>query len=696
MNRKRLLSFKAWLGITIVAISATIYAPILFLVYQESENLFNSEIEDVHAVISSSLQNSLSYAIETGNSSLIQTTIDSVIPINFIYSVTVLDEQGSALAFKKNPIYDGLVINELKSNEIAIFSRSTIDSSMIENDLLTDNLEDNPAKNRLEYNAKKLVGYLHITSTTYLTKKRSYNVVLQSIALSLLLAVISFLIFLAVLRSMNKNIADLIESAKRLAKGERGVMLSEKSNVREISIFASSLNAVAAHLEKAWQEIDSHEEVFELKNSILQIAAHELRTPIASLKTYLDIAMTFEKNNRHSEAATTLKQCFSDIESLDRHVTSILALSALEQGVLRQNNNWINSKKLFEDLNRQFKVKCNSKIELSWNCESMDGNDYELLIDYDLVSIVLSNAIDNAIKYTERGLVDVRYQFKDNQLQVEVRDTGIGLTEDQIDTLMTKPKQLQNDIKRKRDGWGIGIATMHRFTDFLNGSMSIKSAIGFGTRVLIAIPAKGRPISKDNTLNTRYSSAGSGTDHADNAPLIYDASRPYLPLYEDASNRPEDFVAVQDGGEYRISSLTNERPNSPKDGINVLLIDNEPQHLEQMKVLLSEEFLRRSDVQSTFCVKPIDAIRELEENHYDLLIIDYHMPEIDGLQLLVFIDEQENLCRESYKVILTADANIPAEIKTKMDLLSDRILSKGLTGSEVRNLIRQVSMKAVN
>ena len=555
MNRKKLLSFKAWLGITIVTISATIYAPILLLVYQESENLFSSEIEDVHSVISSSLQNSLSYAIETGNSGLIQTTIDSVVPISFIYSVTVLDEHGNALAFKKNPIYDGLVISELKSNEIAIFSRTTIDSSIIDNDLLTDNLDGHPLENKLEYKVKKLVGYLHITSTTYLTKKRSYNVVVQSIALSVLFAAISFLVFLAVLRSINKNIADLIESVKRLANGERGVTLSEKSNVREISVFASSLNSVAANLEKAWQEIDSHEEIFAVKNNILQIAAHELRTPIASLKTYLDIAMTFEKNNRHSEATTTLKKCFSDIESLDRHVTSILALSALEQGVLKQNNNWINSKELFDDLDRQFKVKCNSKIELSWNCASMDGNDYELLIDYDLVSIVLSNAIDNAIKYTERGLVDVQYQFINNELQVEVRDTGIGLTEDQINVLMTKPKQLQNDIKRKRDGWGIGIATMHRFTDFLNGSMSIESAIGFGSRVLIIIPAKGRPISKVSSLNAPATDSAIGevaNAKANKPPLNFDTKQPYLPANKAAAKISEGFVAAQDGG--RIQS----------------------------------------------------------------------------------------------------------------------------------------------
>src|SRR5690554_6853310 len=129
-----------------------------------------------------------------------------------------------------------------------------------------------------------------------------------------------------------------------------------------------------------------------MKQNLLAIAAHELRTPITNLRSQADLVLAYIDGAALGDARGILQMSLDDLDTLDHHIKSILALAALENGTLKSRKDWFAVAKMCNELNGQFAGTAN--VALIWDCvDDPRIGVTEVYSDYDLIKVVVRNAI---------------------------------------------------------------------------------------------------------------------------------------------------------------------------------------------------------------------------------------------------------------------------------------------------------------
>ncbi len=657
------LSYKVVLFISVILVSVVFYAPSLYLLDQNQQSKIDIENSEYELSVERNIERMISYAVNKGDRELLKAVLSNVKSYEFIHSITVVDNMGNVIGYVNNieNYQQNNESPEQTGTESALAVESKNAQSIINAHYATifkEDYEQNFSNNTLS--AKKgsdVIGKVTISFVEPVIDSESINKSFNNILLiSGIFSLIPILIVFVVFREQNNQLRIILESAKRLARGERAVKLSDKTGIKEIEEFSNAFNEISDELERGRDNLVKKGEVYDMKSNILQLAAHELRTPMGRVRTYLDMAIERTRTKRPVEAMETLRLAYGDVDSITRRISYILNLSALENGSLKIKNECFDVQEMFGEIDHQFGVLCenSSKNEkISWRCHADNSCPMWVVNDFQLISVIVSNAIDNAIKYTDKGFVEVYYAIEDGSLNVMVKDTGVGLNEKELKDLRETNPNFENTITRTKDGWGIGFKTMRRFAVFMNGSVEIQSSKGFGTEIQISIPV---------TLAT------------------------------------ESEIAIAKGIQYQVEEEpeTEKRKdgnNEASESINlfkIIVIDNDLGNIEQMKHLFDSDLIGREDIQVTYIDDPVEAIDKLESIKFDLILMDYHMPEMDGMDLLRFIRDQPTKNKHTKKIVITADSAISDVVYTEMTEIASEVTSKGFT---IKDILRWTNTK---
>jgi len=224
------------------------------------------------------------------------------------------------------------------------------------------------------------------------------------------------------------------------------------------------------------------------KDEFISIAAHELKTPLTSIHGFSQLLLSPGIAADEEKRGKFLRIMEKESMRLAKLVNDILDLSRIDLGTIKVNNEEIDTSQLMDDVEREMDIPMKERgLRSEYDIEKGLPR---MVTDQEKLREILINIISNAIKYTPKGKISVKVQTEDGNLQVMVKDTGIGISEEQQKKLFHRFYQIDSSYTRKAGGAGLGLALSKEFVELMGGRIWIISQEGKGSEFHFTLPIK--------------------------------------------------------------------------------------------------------------------------------------------------------------------------------------------------------------
>ena len=432
---------------------------------------------------------------------------------------------------------------------------------------------------------------------------------------------------------------------------ESNVQMEEQQ--QQLTIQSEELKGKNDNLAKAKEEIDIRAEELEkasqYKNEFLANMSHELRTPLNSiilLSKLLTQNQNDTLNENDIEKSNVIHNAGNDLLLL---INDILDLSKIESGNMELEYENIYTSDIIEDMKGLFNVLADDK---KIDFIVVDKFDSSFSTDKTKLLQVLKNLLSNAFKFTKDGSVIMNISIINNEIVFEVKDTGIGIANDKLESIFDAFKQVDGSISREFGGTGLGLSISKTIVELMNGHIAVESKYEEGTSFIVALPLKeGVKIEKVPPVKT--------------APVK---------SVEKLSNTAAIPIIVND----EDVSLDS----SDLSGKNILIVDDDSRNIFTLTSTLE---IMEAEVYSAFNGQ--EAIEILEsEDTIDLILMDIMMPVMNGLKAIENIKSNDNF--KDIPIIAITAKTMPEDKQKCLDSGADDYLAKPLQHSALISMIK--------
>jgi signal transduction histidine kinase len=298
-------------------------------------------------------------------------------------------------------------------------------------------------------------------------------------------------------------------------EGNRGFLFVGSDKTPVITIGDEELIAILANqlgqalenarlFEKTWhahQELENRVEertrelslaleevkkVSKRKSDFVSSVSHELRTPLTSIKGYASILLAGKLGAVPEEVHKRLEKINKHSDELVQFVNDLLDISRIESGKATLKLIPQGLRVILEEISDMLSVLLKEK-EISFASE-LPADLPEVLIDKDQIKRVFINLINNAIKYTPKGKIFVRAMKSENQVQVDISDTGCGIPENALDRIFDEFYRVDSSLNQDVKGTGLGLALVKNIIEAHKGKIWVKSKVGEGSTFSFTLP----------------------------------------------------------------------------------------------------------------------------------------------------------------------------------------------------------------
>ncbi len=287
-------------------------------------------------------------------------------------------------------------------------------------------------------------------------------------------------------------------------------------------------------------------------------------------------------------------------------INDILDLSKIESGKMEINEAPYTLHKLTDEVDTMIRIKAEQK-DLKYIQQTDPSIPDRLIGDELRIRQIMINILNNAVKYTDKGEVKLEITSESVSedvinLRISVRDTGIGIKEEDLPYLFGDYKRLDEEHNRRIEGTGLGLAIVKRMTDLMNGRIDVTSEYGKGSVFTVVIP---------QTVNKKLNDG------------------------EDESSLKKDKEAA-----YKTPDCT------------YLVVDD-----NRINLIIASKFLDDLGGKVETSLNGPDSLQKMREKKYDMIFMDHMMPGMDGIQAYRKAQEDpENLNPDTPMVMMTANA----------------------------------------
>ena len=226
------------------------------------------------------------------------------------------------------------------------------------------------------------------------------------------------------------------------------------------------------------QARDKAEMMDRLKSAFLANMSHEIRTPLNAIVGFSDLLVETEELSERQEYIKIVRE---NNELLLQLISDILDLSKIEAGTFEFTSGDVDVNLLCEDIVRSMGMKAKEEVELVFDDHLPVCH---VISDRNRIHQVISNFVNNAMKFTSEGSIHVGYKLKDGELEFYVEDTGIGIEKEQLPHIFERFVKLNSFVH----GTGLGLSICQSIVEQLGGRIGVDSEKGKGSRFWFTIP----------------------------------------------------------------------------------------------------------------------------------------------------------------------------------------------------------------
>ena len=231
----------------------------------------------------------------------------------------------------------------------------------------------------------------------------------------------------------------------------------------------------ARKLKKAKENAERSER---LKSAFLANMSHEIRTPLNAIVGFSRIISEVENPEDKAEFCRIIEE---NNERLLHLVNELLDISKIEADMVKFNIQPIAMNEVCEEVYHAFELRCPPEIQL---INEATGKEHFAMADKNRTIQIISNLIDNALKFTKRGSIHFGYKVKGEFLEIYTTDTGIGIASDQLDTIFNRFVKANENIQ----GTGLGLSICKMLVEKMGGQICVESQLGKGTTFKFTLP----------------------------------------------------------------------------------------------------------------------------------------------------------------------------------------------------------------